>query len=861
MNEKIFDSISGEYKIALLTTYNMDLDFFDNSIFYKFFVNGLKDVSVFIDFDQLQESLKSRKTNLGIRYSIIPIKMNKSFHPKVVLLLNETKAKLIVGSLNLTETGYSINQEIFNVFEYDRDNQENLNLIIDAYNFFIKLNELSTEKDNEIFKKCSEFIYLNRTNMSGEVYFINNLEKSIFESAVSKMEGTINRIDIAVPYYDNEASALAFLENSNPKAEIKLFIQNEKSTFPQKLYDKYCSKIFKFKRIKCNDSGNFYHGKVFRFITDKYSYILYGSANCTNAAFINSYVDNGNIECDILEKGTIEEFNSFFEEFEEDNNPFSSYPIIDKKVNATCNFTFDYIDNNDSMKIILKYKTVENNIDFFINDENVSDVVYEYKNDRLIVSLSSSFLKEIGNVFQLKILNRTSNFADIINCFYNDYESISNYRNYEENDKSVAKKILFGNDFFVNDVIDLMYQMPNNAVDVRRIKENEKLYNEQKIEIEESENDEEYIINEEVLLEYKKKFEEDAIINSAMHRIGNSYYNMLRDIIRFGDEEVHKNNTAFLKKNEDNIFIKCNIDVTPEELELFNRRKGKKIVNKIINGISKNDYLEEIGFLDYKAYLGLVGIFFDKYTDYRSSDEIKTSKEDKKEYLFDYKDVANSKMILYKSLLKLTDCTDFNKEQEKDDVITLCILAILQNIYSNEEYGIVDRFFKNEAKSMIKKLDELYYIRDSYANYVRAALKVLNYRKQVMSEGFAFGEIENLFDYKSIKRIRDLLTVAGEFKLNKNGKELLLEFEVNEVVSFVNLRLRNLINELGNYFKNKHYINDDIDSLVIIISNPNVNLTNPNPVINIKLIWDKMGYRKIKNSKLKDNEVEEEIKW
>ena len=252
MNEKILDQISSKYKIALLTTFNYDLDYFDNQIFYKFFSNGIKDISVFVDSEQLQESLNKQKTNLGIRYSVIPFKMNKSFHPKVILLLDDTKAKLIVGSLNLTEKGYTFNQEIFNSFEYDKDNQENLNLIIDAFKFFKRLNEISNEKDNEIFNKANDITYLKRNDIDGEIKFINNLDKSIYEQVIEYIKGNIKSIDIAVPYYDDDIRALSHIEEKHPNASIKLYIQNQKSTFPQKLYPNYKNKIFKFKKILCN---------------------------------------------------------------------------------------------------------------------------------------------------------------------------------------------------------------------------------------------------------------------------------------------------------------------------------------------------------------------------------------------------------------------------------------------------------------------------------------------------------------------------------------------------------------------------------------------------------------------------------
>ena len=199
------------------------------------------------------------------------------------------------------------------------------------------------------------------------------------------------------------------------------------------------------------------------------------------------------------------------------------------------------------------------------------------------------------------------NILEIINCFFNDYEAISNYRNAEVNDKNIAKKIMYKNDIFINDVLDLMYKMPNNAADIKRVKDTKKNYIEQKTETEESADDEEYIINEEVLLEYKKKYEEDLEANKAFNKVGNSYFNTIRDIISFGDEETpgpkpshpENNNTGSPKTTID-------LEASEEELELFNRRKGKRIIKKIVSGISTDNYIEEVNYYDYKSYIGLI---------------------------------------------------------------------------------------------------------------------------------------------------------------------------------------------------------------------------------------------------------------
>ena len=835
MNEKIFEALSGKYKIALLTTYNFDLEYFDNNIFYNFFVNGIKNVSVFVDSNQLQESLKKHKTNLGIRYSVIPFKMNKSFHPKVILLLDDTKAKLFVGSLNLTERGYSHNQEIYNSFEYDNDHQENLNLIIDAYKFFMRLNELTEEHDEEIFNRAASIPFLNRNKITGKIKFINNLDESIYNQVFKNIEGTIRHIDIAVPYYDDEVSVLTSIEKNYPKSDIQLYIQNEKSNFPENLYENYKDKILKFKKISCNECCNFYHGKVFRFITDNSSYILYGSANCTNVAFMESYKGDGNVECDILEKGSIHEYDDLFLQFENDDSVFTSYSIKDIKDNSNNYFTVDKLEKSNNIIITLKYKEEKQ-----IDQETV---------------------KEIGNVFHICIKYSGNEYGEIINCFFNDFDAISNYRNAEVNDKNIAKKILYKNDIFINDILDLMYKMPNNASDIKRIEETKTNYIEQKSETEESTNDEEYIINEAMLIEYQKKYEEDLEVNKALKKVGNSYYTTIRDIIDFGDETTTDPLPPHLrKKTDDSSKTTVNLDVSEEELELFNRRKGKKIIKKIVSGISTDNYLEEVSYYDYKSYIGMINIFFDKYTDYRSKDEIKLSNEEKKDYLFEYDDSSEIKFILVNALINLLQEEKIDLEEEKDDILVMCFQSVLQRIYSNNEYGVNDKFFRLNAQKLIKKIDEMYNIRDSYVDYIKKSLILINYHKTVMSEEYAISELERLFNYKSIKGIKDIINMKEEHTLTQNDNIIFLNVKTNETITFVNIKIDLLKSELNKYFKNKHNIKDNIESFIITVENPSVDLNYYNPVLNIKMIWNERGYIKIKTTKLNEI-VEENFEW
>ena len=116
------------YDIALLTTFNYEISFFERTILNTLLGNEVRKVSVFVDS---RENVADYCA-LGNKYMVNPIQMQGSFHPKVVLLLGEKKAKLFVGSANLKTSGYAINNEIFNYVEYSQDSPEYLDVIVDA---------------------------------------------------------------------------------------------------------------------------------------------------------------------------------------------------------------------------------------------------------------------------------------------------------------------------------------------------------------------------------------------------------------------------------------------------------------------------------------------------------------------------------------------------------------------------------------------------------------------------------------------------------------------------------------------------------------------------------------------------------
>ena len=217
MVEKILDvfSTKNNYDIALMTTFNFDISFFESAILNRLYENDVKKVSLFVDSNELNKALsQTEQTSIGKKYVVNPIEMNEAFHPKIILLLGQVSAKLVVASANITVSGYLKNNDIFNVFDYDDKHPQNLNVINKAIDFFEQLNKRSFNQDAALFDEIKDFVYYNRTCDNEELYLLHNLNNSILSQVSEKVHDVIS-IDVAVPYYDNYAVALESLHLSN----------------------------------------------------------------------------------------------------------------------------------------------------------------------------------------------------------------------------------------------------------------------------------------------------------------------------------------------------------------------------------------------------------------------------------------------------------------------------------------------------------------------------------------------------------------------------------------------------------------------------------------------------------------------
>lgn len=120
---------SGGYNFALVSTFNANLDFFDQFVLRNLRRGGCEHVILFMDARMGIKAIEDSPWNkAGKEYVLHPIKQAGAFHGKIAFLIGEKRAKLILGSHNFTLSGFRKNRELTSLLELNPEQKEDVEL-------------------------------------------------------------------------------------------------------------------------------------------------------------------------------------------------------------------------------------------------------------------------------------------------------------------------------------------------------------------------------------------------------------------------------------------------------------------------------------------------------------------------------------------------------------------------------------------------------------------------------------------------------------------------------------------------------------------------------------------------------------
>lgn len=799
-DKRIIEEISNSkgYSIALLTTFNFEISYFERTILNSLYDKNIRNIELFVDADELEKAVaESMDNNLNRKYIANPIRINSAFHPKVVLLLGEEKAKLIVSSANIKTSGYTLNNEIYNVFEYSKDNTENLNLINDAITFFEKLNAMAYYQDTQIFNKINDLIYRHRKSDNNDIKLIQNLESPVITQLKNIITDKVESIDIAVPYYDNELLAYKDLSTTFECTNINLYLQNGLSTFPIDYNNAngivQPDKLNIYLKLKNNGKKNFYHGKVFRINTENSSFILYGSSNCTLSALFKTYHDGGNIECNILEEGTKKDFDYFFDNFEIDEFEEVTCNILEYESKEKKDYSFKYGIRKDEIKLYLTYKNINNNIKVQIGNKNLK---YEYLDKELLITIDKDVADELNNIFDLIIAFNDK--QEIVRCWYFDMDTIENYRNTEKStsfdDINVDEDMEKYREHMELIVRTLALTKDEYSEQIKLQKMlNKKSTLETQEDLDEEEIDDDFIIDKDILDEYIRKNKDFTNAYMKSKLFSNRFFKGLK---------LKGNSSATNIGNKDNKESKENS--RKRRLATSAEKRFERFIKNRVKGMLRDEYVELV---DYKHYKNSIGVILDVINEYKYKEQV--------EDIFEDKYVIQVSMGLINRLLEKE--TESNSEEEQETTIILSFMSILENHISNNSEEIKDYKVELQNKEILKKLNQLFDIRENYDALLKYA--IVNVKEKFINLDYSYyrNYIDSLFGYKTKTQL--LETIRNKFdsnaEINTDNDNVIIKFSTLEIGKYFKLDPL-AIKEIRNHYNLQSL---KLNSIKIIINN------------------------------------------
>jgi len=311
--------LSFKPRLALFTTYTLDLAFFESEIFAPLQdANENVQVTLLVDRATYWESALAGRfvRKAESEYRLLPVRAPGGvFHPKICLLVGEDWARLYIGSANLTRTGFQENLELVDCVEWNREDQQNAACFAGASGFLRRLIDAQLVPSNghaPINAARNALEKIGVKDSPAKVSFGSSLSSSLDHELEAILPADCTDIRICSPYHDARNETLTAFAQRYPAARIELLVPKESSHVNPKMSATILKRVG-FVGFKSPQMGlRFLHAKCYLARNRKESILVVGSANFTTPGFMSEY-RQGNIETWIIRRGVRDTFDGLFE--------------------------------------------------------------------------------------------------------------------------------------------------------------------------------------------------------------------------------------------------------------------------------------------------------------------------------------------------------------------------------------------------------------------------------------------------------------------------------------------------------------------------------------------------------------------
>ena len=302
------------YHTSIATTFGIDFDAYETIALSRLRGAGCRNNLVIADGRMLTHALGGASVlpkRAGTHYTVSGTKTAGVFHPKLFLQFGRRGGRLIIGSANLTPSGLAGNLEIVGSLLCNEEDSGEQQLIAQAWHYAMRYADGEQQAiHDQIAWLRSRTAWLEAvTPASGSVelsdgtlsaLLLDGETQGIAQRFVSLIDEPVQRLIVISPYWDPELAALRYLSEQLQPERIAVLVDPHSREFPK-------DAAFQFENLTLYSRGSFregrfIHAKAIIAQTTNADHVLFGSANCTNAALGGALFSGSNAEASLYRK-------------------------------------------------------------------------------------------------------------------------------------------------------------------------------------------------------------------------------------------------------------------------------------------------------------------------------------------------------------------------------------------------------------------------------------------------------------------------------------------------------------------------------------------------------------------------------
>lgn len=291
-----------KYHSCVITSYSIDLAFFEQLILPRLRSAGITNINLFVDASMLEKYLASHLSysfkKFHVNYSITPVDISGAFHPKMLFLAGKDKGYLSVGSGNITSSGLLYNDEIWASFYTDKKRKNTQTIFKSAWQYIqslsshclsINLTKIGWIQQHSQWISALENIQNDPKTIKETVYNLTYTQQnsSLYKDVISKLAPNPKSIKIIAPYYNRSGAFLQKLIDDLGPIEMHSVVDTTNGILPVDFKSNACQfsnwgDVFKNENSK---SIQQLHAKMIQIEYDNETVFILGSANATLEAY------------------------------------------------------------------------------------------------------------------------------------------------------------------------------------------------------------------------------------------------------------------------------------------------------------------------------------------------------------------------------------------------------------------------------------------------------------------------------------------------------------------------------------------------------------------------------------------------